>query len=104
MCEPDSTCLNAINHEILSSSEGVTIVSHTDQVGSLSYNEQPAERRAQTVVAYLKTKLDPSQFVWEVKAFGELQPVINEESPEANALNRRAFIVFKESELGQPTE
>ena len=82
----------------------IMVAGHTDQVGSLSYNEQLAERRAQTVVAYLKTKLDPSQFVWEVKAFGELQPVINEESPEANALNRRAFIVFKESELGQPTE
>jgi outer membrane protein OmpA-like peptidoglycan-associated protein len=82
----------------------IMVAGHTDQVGARSYNEALAERRAQAVVEYLKTKLDPSQFVWEVKAFGELQPVINEESPEANALNRRAFIVFKESELGQPTE
>ncbi|WP_039975729.1 OmpA family protein [Vibrio jasicida] len=82
----------------------IMVAGHTDQVGARSYNEALAERRAQAVVENLKTKLDPSQFVWEVKAFGELQPVINEESPEANALNRRAFIVFKESELGQPTE
>ncbi|MCX2789706.1 OmpA family protein [Vibrio sp. Sgm 5] len=82
----------------------IMVAGHTDQVGARSYNEALAERRAQAVVEYLKTKLDPSQFVWEVKAFGELQPVINEESPEANTLNRRAFIVFKESELGQPTE
>jgi hypothetical protein len=30
--------------------------------------------------------------------------LFNEESLEAYALNRRAFIVFKQSELGQPTE
>ncbi len=80
------------------------VAGHTDQVGSFSYNEQLAERRAQTVVEYLKTKLDASRLVWEVKAFGELQPVINQTTSEANALNRRAFIVFKESEHGQLTE
>ncbi|TOG51391.1 cell envelope biogenesis protein OmpA [Vibrio parahaemolyticus] len=82
----------------------ILVAGHTDQVGSLSYNEKLAERRAQTVVEYLKTKLDASRLVWEVKAFGELQPVINQTTSEANALNRRAFIVFKESEHGQLTE
>ncbi len=73
----------------------IMVAGHTDQVGSKVYNEKLAERRAQTVVAYLKTKLNPAKFVWEVKAFGELKPVINEQSPQANSLNRRAFIVFK---------
>jgi outer membrane protein OmpA-like peptidoglycan-associated protein len=82
----------------------IMVAGHTDQVGALSYNEKLAERRAKAVVEYLKTKLNPSQFTWEVKAFGESQPVINEDSPEANALNRRAFIVFKESELNQSVE
>ncbi|AYO12353.1 OmpA family protein [Vibrio campbellii] len=74
----------------------ILVAGHTDQIGSLSYNEKLAQRRASEVVKYLKTKIDPSQFLWEVKSFGELQPVINERSKEANALNRRAFIVFKE--------
>ncbi|ELA7010823.1 OmpA family protein [Vibrio parahaemolyticus] len=91
--------------EQLQGLEGCILVAgHTDQVGLLSYNEKLAERRAQTVVEYLKTKLDASRLVWEVKAFGELQPVINQTTSEANALNRRAFIVFKESEHGQLTE
>ncbi|HAS6456931.1 TPA: OmpA family protein [Vibrio parahaemolyticus] len=91
--------------ELLQGLEGsILVAGHTDQVGSLSYNEKLAERRAQTVVEYLKTKLDASRLVWEVKAFGELQPVINQTTSEANALNRRAFIVFKESEHGQLTE
>ncbi|MEX3071167.1 OmpA family protein [Vibrio alginolyticus] len=74
----------------------ILIAGHTDQVGSFSYNQKLAERRAQTVMQYLKTKLDSPQIAWEVKAFGELQPVLNQVNPEANALNRRAFIVFRE--------
>lgn len=81
----------------------ILVAGHTDQIGSLSYNEKLAQRRASEVVKYLKTKIDPSQFLWEVKSFGELQPVINERSKEANALNRRAFIVFKEGSIEQPT-
>ncbi|MCR9941644.1 OmpA family protein [Vibrio owensii] len=81
----------------------ILVAGHTDQIGSLSYNEKLAQRRASEVVKYLKTKIDPSQFLWEVKSFGELQPVIDERSKEANALNRRAFIVFKEGSIEQPT-
>ncbi|MGR5356567.1 OmpA family protein [Vibrio chagasii] len=77
----------------------VMVAGHTDQAGSVSYNEKLAERRAETVVEYLKTKLDPKQFIWEVKSFGKLQPAINERSEKADALNRRAFIVFKESDI-----
>ncbi|MGR5108523.1 OmpA family protein [Vibrio jasicida] len=81
----------------------ILVAGHTDQIGSLSYNEKLAQRRASEVVKYLKTKIDPSQFLWEVKSFGELQPAINKRSKEANALNRRAFIVFKEGSIEQPT-
>jgi len=77
----------------------ILVAGHTDQIGSLSYNEKLAQRRASEVVKYLKTKIDPSQFLWEVKSFGELQPAIDERSEEANALNRRAFIVFKEGSI-----
>lgn len=77
----------------------IMVAGHTDQVGSLSYNEKLAERRAETVVDYLKAKLDPKQFIWEVKSFGKLQPAVNERSPKADTLNRRAFIVFKESDI-----
>ncbi|EOV5436168.1 TPA: OmpA family protein [Vibrio parahaemolyticus] len=100
----DLTQLDDFIEQLQGLEGSILVAGHTDQVGSLSYNEQLAERRAQTVAEYLKTKLDASQLVWEVKAFGELQPVINQTTSEANALNRRAFIVFKESEHGQLTE
>ncbi|HAS6491981.1 TPA: OmpA family protein [Vibrio parahaemolyticus] len=100
----DLTQLDDFIEQLQGLEGSILVAGHTDQVGSFSYNEQLAERRAQTVVEYLKTKLDASRLVWEVKAFGELQPVINQTISEANALNRRAFIVFKESEHGQLTE
>ncbi len=100
----DLTQLDDFIEQLQGLEGSILVAGHTDQVGSLSYNEKLAERRAQTVVEYLKTKLDTSRLVWEVKAFGELQPVINKTTSEANALNRRAFIVFKESEHGQLTE
>ncbi|HHG3572486.1 TPA: OmpA family protein [Vibrio parahaemolyticus] len=100
----DLTQLDDFIEQLKGLEGSILVAGHTDQVGSLSYNEKLAERRAQTVVEYLKTKLDASRLVWEVKAFGELQPVINQTTSEANALNRRAFIVFKESEHGQLTE
>ncbi|EGR3354840.1 OmpA family protein [Vibrio parahaemolyticus] len=100
----DLTQLDDFIEQLQGLEGSILVAGHTDQVGSLSYNEKLAERRAQTVAEYLKTKLDASRLVWEVKAFGELQPVINQTTSEANALNRRAFIVFKESEHGQLTE
>ncbi|MBM4844040.1 OmpA family protein [Vibrio parahaemolyticus] len=100
----DLTQLDDFIEQLQGLEGSILVAGHTDQVGSLSYNEKLAERRAQTVVEYLKTKLDASRLVWEVKAFGELQPVINQTTSEANAMNRRAFIVFKESEHGQLTE
>ncbi|HAS6439497.1 TPA: OmpA family protein [Vibrio parahaemolyticus] len=100
----DLTQLDDFIEQLQGLEGSILVAGHTDQVGSLSYNEKLAERRAQTVAEYLKTKLDASRLVWEVKAFGELQPVINQTTSEANARNRRVFIVFKESEHGQLTE
>ncbi len=97
--QEDLTQLDDFTTKLSGLQGSIMVAGHTDQAGSLSYNEKLAERRAETVVEYLKTKLDPKQFNWEVKSFGKLQPAINERSEKADALNRRAFIVFKESDI-----
>ncbi|MDD9178465.1 MULTISPECIES: OmpA family protein [Aliivibrio] len=83
--------------------EGLTgrilIAGHTDYQGSVSYNEKLAKERSIAVQEYLKTRVDPTQFVWEVKSFGENDPIVEEHSLKANAENRRAFVVFKEGPL-----
>ena len=97
--EVDKPSLEEFANNLKGLNGRVMIAGHTDYQGSLSYNEKLAERRALSVQHYLQTKLDPNQYVWEVKSFGELNPVTQEQSVDANALNRRAFIVFKEGEL-----
>nr|WP_175365445.1 OmpA family protein [Aliivibrio logei] len=77
----------------------ILIAGHTDYQGSQSYNEQLAKERSIAVQNYLKKKVDPSQFIWEIKSFGEDSPIIEERSLKANAANRRAFVVFKEGPL-----
>ncbi|CAK2914118.1 OmpA-OmpF porin, OOP family [Vibrio crassostreae] len=88
----DLTQLDDFTAQLSGLQGSIMVAGHTDQAGSVSYNEKLAERRAETVVEYLKTKLDPNQFIWEVKSFGK-------RSDKADALNRRAFIVFKESDI-----
>ncbi|WP_255458639.1 OmpA family protein [Aliivibrio sp. SR45-2] len=77
----------------------ILIAGYTDYQGSFSYNEKLAKERSMAVQNYLKTKVDLSQFIWEIKSFGEDSPIIEEHSLKANAANRRAFVVFKEGPL-----
>nr|WP_070965978.1 OmpA family protein [Vibrio sonorensis] len=97
--EQDKPMLDEFAQNLQGLTGRVLIAGHTDLQGALSYNQVLAEKRAESVLHYLQSRLDPNQYVWEVKSFGELDPVIEEQNNEANALNRRAFIVFKQGEL-----
>lgn len=97
--QADLASLNEFADNLKGLQGRILIAGHTDLQGSISYNEKLAEQRAESVLHYLQSKLDPSQYVWEVKAFGELDPLTQEQSEDANALNRRAFVVFKEGKL-----
>ncbi len=79
------------------------IAGHTDYLGAASYNDKLALRRAEAVKAYLLTKVaDTSAFIWEVKSFGENDPLVHEHSLTANKENRRVFVVFKEGDVEEP--
>lgn len=69
--------------------EKLTIVGHTDSVGSQSYNLGLGERRAAASKEYLVTVggLDPSRI--DVASEGKLQPVATNETAEGRAKNRR---------------
>ncbi|OEF30234.1 cell envelope biogenesis protein OmpA [Vibrio rumoiensis 1S-45] len=75
------------------------ITGNTDYLGSNEYNQALSERRAQSVIEYLKTKLDENNFLWEESPRGELDLLTQDKSIEGNALNRRAFVIFKEDDL-----
>ena len=66
----------------------VEIAGHTDDRGSLEYNLDLSQRRADAVLAYLVgLGADANRFV--VVAFGEEKPVADNSTPEGRARNRR---------------
>ncbi|MBL4831167.1 MAG: OmpA family protein [Aliivibrio sp.] len=87
-----ATKLHAVTGRIL-------IAGHTDYQGAKSYNKRLAKKRALAVQNYLQSLVETDKYIWEVKAFGEDSPMIQEHNLKANALNRRAFVVFTEREV-----
>ncbi|BAJ01699.1 OmpA family protein [Shewanella violacea] len=74
----------------------LVIKGHTDYQGSNAYNENLSMRRARTIQDYLEGQLTQGEYEYSVEHFGELQPIIESHTLQANALNRRAMVIFTE--------
>jgi outer membrane protein OmpA-like peptidoglycan-associated protein len=70
----------------------VEIQAHTDSKGSDAYNQALSERRAASVLAFLKANGIEAERM-STKGFGESQPVADNATDEGRALNRRAVII-----------
>jgi outer membrane protein OmpA-like peptidoglycan-associated protein len=69
----------------------LTIVGHTDNVGSSPYNQALSERRARSVAQHFESKkVDPVRLALSGK--GEGQPVASNSSESGRQLNRRVEI------------
>lgn len=69
----------------------LTIVGHTDNVGSNEYNQQLSERRAHSVAQYLESRrVDPMRLATAGK--GESQPAASNSSESGRQANRRVEI------------
>ncbi|MGD8235426.1 MAG: OmpA family protein [Chromatiales bacterium] len=73
----------------------VTIVGHTDSVGSDAYNQGLSERRANAVADYLSANADVPRSVFTTSGMGESQPVATNETAEGRQLNRRVEITIE---------
>ncbi len=72
------------NHELF-----FEIAGHTDNIGSIAYNQRLSNRRAKSVYNYLTTKgINPSHLT--PRGHGELKPIATNKTPEGRRLNRRA--------------
>lgn len=71
----------------------VTVLGHTDAIGSDAYNIALSRRRAETVLrALVARKLQPEQL--SIVAIGKRQPIADNDTPEGRAQNRRVeFLV-----------
>jgi outer membrane protein OmpA-like peptidoglycan-associated protein len=74
----------------------IEISAHTDDVGSNEYNFRLSDKRAESVVKFLVSKnIDKSRV--QSKGYGELQPLVANDSDENRAKNRRVEIKIIEN-------
>lgn len=76
---------------VMSEQEGdfaIVLEGHTDSIGSVSYNQDLSERRADNVRRYLVDHGIPATKIRSV-GYGESQPIADNSTPEGRARNRR---------------
>lgn len=76
----------------------VTIVGHTDNAGSDSYNLDLSRRRAESVAAVLTPALASQSLTFGVDGKGETEPVADNGSEEGRQANRRVTITYTTGE------
>jgi outer membrane protein OmpA-like peptidoglycan-associated protein len=77
---------------------GLTVVGHTDDVGSEQLNQDLSERRADAVARRLGELVDLSSFHVTVEGRAFHDPAVDGTSAEARALNRRVELEFATSD------
>lgn len=89
--------LNAIIDTINSHPElkRLSIEGHTDSVGSTKYNQDLSERRAASVKNYF-VENGVSKDILTTKGFGELRPLVDNDSEANRAINRRVEFIITE--------
>ncbi|SDI27787.1 OmpA family protein [Nonomuraea jiangxiensis] len=80
----------------------VTVVGHTDDVGSDTYNLDLSRRRAQAVEQALSTLTGDADLAFQVDGKGESLPRVSGTSKEARAANRRVEVVFERAVTPSP--
>jgi outer membrane protein OmpA-like peptidoglycan-associated protein len=87
---------------ILLAHPGLTlqIEGHTDSVGSDDFNQQPSERRADSVREFLASQgVAPSSMT--AQGFGKTQPVASNDNAEGRQRNRRVELVVNGDAIGK---
>ena len=78
----------------LHSIQAVTVVGHTDNIGTRAYNQKLSERRAEAIKKFLVEKgVDPA--IITTSGMGEDQPIADNSTKEGRAKNRRGDVIFK---------
>jgi outer membrane protein OmpA-like peptidoglycan-associated protein len=87
--------LKKLAHNIAVLNKGNVIVEgHTDDVGNAETNQKLSLARAKSVSAELKKLIPSSSFRWKEKGFGESQPMVENDTDENRAKNRRVDVLI----------
>jgi len=80
---------------------GIQVYGHTDDVGTVEYNQKLSERRAEAVRQYLiDAGVDPD--IIQSKGFGKSAPLVEGTDPQSRQRNRRVEIAIVQTEGSLP--
>ncbi len=75
------------------------IEGHTDSLGTDDYNQRLSERRADSVLSYLREQgINPGAIV--ARGFGEARPIVTNDTAEGRQQNRRVELVVSGESIG----
>lgn len=74
----------------------IEIQGHTDSIGTESYNLRLGMARAEAAKTYLYTQHDIPLHRMSIFSYGESEPVVENDTPQNRAINRRITIVVVE--------
>src|SRR5215469_6029153 len=77
----------------------VEVDGYTDNTGSLDFNQQLSQQRADAVQSYLVQQGVPSSSV-DAKGFGPNDPIASNDSPEGRRQNRRVNLIVSGQSIG----
>ena len=89
------TLIESIKHPELYE---VYVHGHTDNIGSIEYNQWLSDMRTDMVIQKIKKNGITQEFIFE-KDFGEESPVYDNSTREGQLRNRRVDIIFKKLEM-----
>lgn len=81
----------------------VEIEGHTDDVGTVEYNQRLSEARAKSVATILHEKMGIAEERIKTMGYGELRPLVDEITTEARRQNRRVMARISQDK-GDPIE
>ena len=78
----------------------ITLIGHTDSIGTLGKNQVLSENRAKSVLVYLhKQGILPGRM--QAIGYGETQPITSNGTPQGRSTNRRVEFVLSHAEKGK---
>jgi outer membrane protein OmpA-like peptidoglycan-associated protein len=86
--------INALAEQMKNLQKGtITVEGHTDDIGSDTTNKTLSQKRAASVAAELKKAINKPAFKWKEMGYGESKPLVENNSDENRAKNRRVEIL-----------
>lgn len=75
--------------------KGISIIGHTDSIGTEQYNFMLSQKRANSVRDYIVGRYQSAVKINTTLGLGESQPIVTNDTPENRQLNRRVEIIVE---------